>query len=95
MIGFIDDHRTSLGVEPIRRELPIAPSTYHAHAARRADPTKAPPRVRRDAELRGRIRRVREESFGVYGVRKVWRQLGREGVGVARCTAARETRECW
>ena len=93
MIGFIDDHRTSLGVEPIRRELPIAPSTYHAHAARRADPTKAPPRVRRDAELRGRIRRVREESFGVYGVRKVWRQLGREGVGVARCTAARLMRQ--
>ena len=93
MIGFIDDHRTSLGVEPICRELPIAPSTYHAHAARRADPTKAPPRVRRDAELRGRIRRVREESFGVYGVRKVWRQLGREGVGVARCTAARLMRQ--
>ena len=50
MIGFIDDHRTSLGVEPICRELPIAPSTYHAHAARRADPTKPPPRVRRDAQ---------------------------------------------
>ena len=93
MIGFIDDHRTSLGVEPICRELPIAPSTYHAHAARRADPTKAPPRVHRDAELRGRIRRVWEENFGVYGVRKVWRQLGREGVGVARCTVARLMRQ--
>ena len=80
MIGFIDDHRTSLGVEWICRQLPIAPSTYHAHSARCADPAKAPPRLRRDAELRGRIRRVWEENFGVYGVQKVWRQLGREGV---------------
>lgn len=93
MIGFIDDHRTSFGVEPICRELPIAPSTYHSHAARRADPAKAPPRVRRDAELRGRIRRVWDENFGVYGVRKVWRQLGREGVSVARCTVARLMRQ--
>jgi hypothetical protein len=43
MIAFIDDHRDAYGVEPICRELPIAPSTYHAHAARRADPAKAPP----------------------------------------------------
>ena len=93
MIDFIDDHRASLGVEPICRELPIAPSTYHAHAARRADPLRAPPRVRRDVVLRGEIRRIWDENFGVYGVRKVWRQLGREGVRVARCTVARLMRQ--
>jgi putative transposase len=93
MIAFIDEHRTSHGVEPICRELPIAPSTYHAEIGRRADPSKAPPRVRRDVALRGEIRRVWEENFGVYGVRKVWRQLGREGVGVARCTVARLMRQ--
>lgn len=54
---------------------------------------KAPPRVRRDAALRGEIRRVWAENFQVYGVRKVWRQLGREGIGVARCTVARLMRQ--
>ena len=93
MIAFIDDHRGAYGVEPICKELPIAPSTYHAHAARRADPSKAPPRVRRDAALRGEIRRVWEENFRVYGVRKVWRQLGREGISVARCTVVRLMRQ--
>ena len=89
MIAFIDDHRDVHGVEPICRVLPIAPSTYHAHVARRADPAKAPPRARRDAELSRQIQRVFDENFGVYGVRKVWRQLGREGIKVARCTVAR------
>jgi transposase InsO family protein len=93
MIAFIDDHRAAYGVEPICRELPIAPSTYHAYAARRVDPAKAPPRVRRDVVLRGEVRRVWAENFGVYGVRKVWRQLGREGIGVARCTVARLMRQ--
>ena len=93
MIAFIDDHRAVYGVEPICRLLPIAPSTYHAHVARRADLSKAPPRVRRDAELRRHIRRVWEENFGVYGVRKIWRQLGRERIAVARCTVARLMRE--
>jgi len=93
MIAFIDDHRTSHGVEPICRELPIAPSTYHAEIARRVDPLSAPPRVRRDVALRGEVRRVWEANFGVYGVRKVWRQLGREGVSVARCTVARLMRQ--
>jgi transposase InsO family protein len=73
--------------------LPIAPSTYHDHIGRRADPKKAPARVRRDAVLRGHIRRVWEENFRVYGVRKVWRQLDREGITVARCTVARLMRE--
>ena len=89
MIAFIDAHRDVHGVEPICRVLPIAPSTYHAHVARRADPATAPARVRRDAWLCGPIRRVWEENFRVYGVRKVWRQLGREGISVARCTVAR------
>ena len=89
MIAFIDAHRDVHGVEPICRVLPIAPSTYHAHVARRADPGTAPARVRRDASLCGPIRRVWEENFRVYGVRKVWRQLGREGISVARCTVAR------
>ena len=89
MIAFIDDHRAVYGVEPICRVLPIAPSTYHAHAARRTDPGKLPARARSDAALMVEIRRVFEANFHVYGVRKVWRQLGREGIVVARCTAAR------
>jgi transposase InsO family protein len=93
MIALIDDHREAYGVEPICRVLPIAPSTYRAHAARRADPSTAPPRVRRDAVLKAHIRRVWDANFQVYGVRKVWRQLGREGVDVARCTVARLMRE--
>jgi putative transposase len=93
MIAFIDDHRDADGVEPICTVLPIAPSTYHAHAARRVDPTKASARARRDAELQVQIRRVFEANFGVYGVRKIWHQLGREGIAVARCTVARLMRQ--
>src|SRR3954447_14859855 len=89
MIAFIEAHRAVYGVEPICRVLPIAPSTYCAHAARRADQSKLPARARSDARLQVEIRRVFEENFRVYGVRKVWRQLGREGIAVARCTVAR------
>ena len=89
MIAFIDDHREVYGVEPICRVLPIAPSTYHAHAARRADPATAPARVRRDAELGEKIRLVFEGNLEVYGARKVWHQLRREGETVARCTVER------
>ena len=89
MIAFIDDHREVHGIEPICRVLPIAPSTYHVHAARKADPARLPPRAKSDAVLMIEIRRVFEANFCVYGVRKVWRQLGREGIGVARCTVAR------
>jgi len=89
MIAFIDEHRARHGVEPICRVLPIAPSTYHAHAARRADPGKLPARAQRDITLTAEIRRVYEENFRVYGIRKVWRQLLREGTVVARCTVAR------
>ena len=89
MIAFIDEHRVRHGVEPICRVLPIAPSTYRVHAARRADPGKLPARAQRDVTLRTEIRRVYEENFRVYGVRKVWRQLLRDGIAVARCTVAR------
>jgi transposase InsO family protein len=89
MIAFIDDHRDVYGVEPICRVLPIAPSTYYLHVARRVDPGRASARARRDAVLREEIKRVWEENFRVYGVRKMWRQLKREGVEVARCTVAR------
>jgi transposase InsO family protein len=89
MIAFIDDHREVHGVEPICRVLPIAPSTYHARVAERADPAKTSARVRQDLMLMERIRRVHEANFGVYGARKVWRQLGREGIAVARCTVER------
>jgi len=93
MIAFIDDHRGEFGVEPICKVLPIAPSTYHAHAACRVDATRLPARARRDLSLKADIRRVHAANFGVYGVRKVWRQLGREGISVARCTVARLMRQ--
>jgi len=93
MIAFIDDHRGVYGVEPICQVLPIAPSTYHAHVARRADPAKASARARRDEVLCDQIRRVHAANFGVYGARKIWRQLGREGVVVARCTVERLMRQ--
>jgi putative transposase len=89
MIAFIDAHREVYGVEPICRVRPIAPSTYHAHIARRVDPTKLPARAKSDAALTVEIRRVFEDNFQVYGARKVRRQLGREGIVVARCTVAR------
>ena len=89
MTSFIDEHRAEYGVEPICELLPIAPSTYYETKARESEPSRLPARARRDAELRNSIQRVFEENFCVYGVRKVWRQLNREGIGVARCTVAR------
>src|SRR5215218_3021468 len=84
MIAYIDANRDRFGVEPICQVLPIAPSTYYA-ASRR--PASA--RVVRDTKLKGEIARVHAEQFGVYGARKVWRQLHREGICVARCTVER------
>ncbi|PVE20236.1 IS3 family transposase [Microvirga sp. KLBC 81] len=93
MKAFIDEHREVYGVEPICRVLPIAPSTYYEHAARKANPDRRPARERRDAALSQEIRRVFAANFGVYGVRKVWRQMKREGIAVARCTVARLMRQ--
>jgi putative transposase len=84
MIAYIDTHRDRFGVEPICQLLPIAPSTYHA--AKRRPPSA---RALRDQELKAEIARVHRDNFGVYGARKVWRQLGREGIAVARCTVER------
>jgi transposase InsO family protein len=89
MIAFIDDDHEAHGVEPICRVLPIAPSTYQDHAAKRADPEKLSSRAKRDLELKPEIERVFAENFEVYGARKVWRQMVREGFGVARCTVER------
>ena len=89
MISFIDDQRTVYGVESICRVLPIAPSTYYARLAVRADPAKASPRCQRDLDLKPKIQKVWDDNWKVYGVRKAWRQLRREGVDVARCTVAR------
>lgn len=69
--------------------LPIAPSTYHEHVAKRTDPRKLSARAKRDLELKPQIERVFGENFEVYGARKVWRQMLREGVDVARCTVER------
>lgn len=93
MVRCIDEHKAEYGAESICKVLPIAPSTYYAHKAREADPALRSSRARRDDELREAIRQVWESNFRVYGVRKVWRQLCREGVSVARCTVARLMRE--
>jgi putative transposase len=93
MLAFIDAHRDQYGVEPICKLLPIAPSRYYEHKARQSDPTRIPKRVQRDAELRGSIRRVWEENFRAYGARKVWKQLHRERIAVARCTVERLMRQ--
>jgi transposase InsO family protein len=93
MVSFIDENRGVYGVEPICAVVPIAPSTYYQHKARQADPMRLPNRTQRDAVLRREIHRVWEENFEVYGARKVWKQLRREGFDVARCTVARLMRE--
>jgi putative transposase len=89
MTRFIDEHRGVYGVEPICRQLPIAPSTYHQHAARQADPAKRPARTQRDEVLCARIQQVWEANFNVYGAGKLWRELRRQQVDVARCTVER------
>ena len=88
MIAYINQNRHRYGVEPICRLLPIAPSTYH-------DATRRPSSARalRDHQLKVEITRVHAEHFGVYGARKVWRQLHREGIAVARCTVERLMRQ--
>lgn len=89
MVAFIDQHRASYGVEPICAVLPIAPSTYYEQKARQADPRRQPARVQREARLRPEIQRVWQANRRVYGAKKVWKQLNRETIPVARCTVAR------
>ena len=89
MVAFIDAHRATYGVEPIGAVLPIAPSTYYEQKARQADPTRPPARMQRDAVLAPAIERVWRSHRRVYGAKKVWKQLHREAMPVARCTVAR------
>jgi transposase InsO family protein len=89
MVAFIDAHRAAHGVEPICAVLPIAPSTYYAHKAQAVDPRRRSARAQRDATLRPEIQRVWQQQRRCYGVRKVWKQLHREAIPVARCTVAR------
>ena len=93
MIAFIDDNRELHGVEPICKVLPIAPSTYRKHVAQRRDPLRLSARARRDLALKPEIARLFAENFAVYGVRKVWRQMRREGFVIARCTVERLMRD--
>lgn len=93
MVQFIDEHRNDYGVEPICSVLPIAPSTYYLSKAYAADPAKRSPRAQRDARLRPEIRRVYDANQQVYGAKKVWKQLNREALPVARCTVARLMRD--
>ena len=92
-MAFVDDHRDEYGVEPICDVLPIAPSTYYEHRARAEDPDRRPDREKRDEQLRPQIQRVRNDNHTVYGADKVWKQLGREQVDVARCTVERLMRD--
>ena len=89
MTGFVDAYRDNHGVEPICKVLKIAPSAYHERVRHRDHPEMASLRARRDAKLMQEIKRVFDENYQVYGVRKVWRQLLREGHAVARCTVER------
>jgi putative transposase len=93
MVAFIDDHREAYGVELICSVLPIAPSTYYEQKARQVDPSRLPERLVRDVELREEIERVWKENRSVYGARKVWLQMKREGFDVARCTVERLMRK--
>jgi transposase InsO family protein len=93
MVAYIDAHKDRFGVEPICRELPIAPSTYYEAKARAADPSRLPLRIQRDQMLCPHIERVWHENFCAYGVRKTWKQLKREAIPVARCTVERLMRK--
>ncbi len=93
MTAFIDDYKGEYGVEPICRVLPIAPSTYYETKRRQREPDRRSARARRDEELCGEIQRVFDANYRVYGTHKVWRQLNREGITVAKCTVRRLMRQ--
>ncbi|HIB1079254.1 TPA: IS3 family transposase [Escherichia coli] len=89
MMPLLDKLREQYGVGPVCSELHIAPSTYYHCQQQRHHPDKRSARAQRDDWLKKEILRVYDENHQVYGVRKVWRQLLREGIRVARCTVAR------
>ncbi|WP_375140804.1 IS3 family transposase [Inhella proteolytica] len=91
--SFVDHHRQQFGVESICRTLQIAPSAYRRHAARQRNPALRSLRSQRDAVLAPQVHRVWQQNFRVYGADKVWHQLRREDVAVARCTVERLMRE--
>ncbi len=93
MTAFIDDYKGEYGVEPICRVLPIAPSTYYETKRQQREPDRRSARARRDEELCGEIQRVFDANYRVYGTHKVWRQLNREGITVAKCTVRRLMRQ--
>ena len=93
MKTFIDQHRNAFGVEPLCKVLQVAPSAYWRHAALMREPHKRCTRAKRDEVLMPQIQRVWEANMQVYGADKVWRQLAREGVTVARCTVERLMRK--
>src|SRR5262245_12125093 len=92
-VAFIDQQRETYGVEPICRVLPIAPSTYFRHKLLERDPSRRSARALSDAVLRAIIRRIWAANHRVYGPRKVWRQMGREGLRAARCRVRRLMRD--
>jgi transposase InsO family protein len=87
--AFVDEHRGQFGVEPICKVLQFAPSAYRRHAARQRDPALISRRAQRDSELKRHVRRVWDNNMQVYGADKVWKQMNREGICVARCTVER------
>ncbi len=89
MYGLVDEHRDVHGVEPICTVLQIAPSAYRRHAARHRDQALLSPRARRDVALMPVVEQVWNANLQVYGADKVWKQMNREGIEVARCTVER------
>jgi putative transposase len=89
MYGLVDTYRDTHGVEPICKVLQIAPSAYRRHAARRRNASMLSARAKRDKALQPRIEQVWNANLQVYGADKVWKQMNREGVEVARCTVER------
>ena len=89
MVAFIDQHSDRYGVEPICKEFPIAPSTYYRHKILEQHPERRSTQVKRDEQLAPEIQRVWEENHRNYGARKIWKQLKRETILVARCTVER------
>jgi putative transposase len=89
MVAFIDDHRHEEGVEPICKALAIAPSTYYERKAAQTDPERRSERAKRDDTLKPRIQLVWDTNLMVYGAKKVWLELAREGIIAARCTVER------